>query len=99
MIARRLSLVVASLHGAVGLQAYRRPSTVYSARGAGGHYILIIPQDNVVIVHRVNTNIQAQSVSGKEFGELVKRILDAGEHVEHGGTTMITQFFLRELNP
>jgi reactive intermediate/imine deaminase len=53
------------------------PDGSYSARGAGGHYILVVPRYDVVIVHRVNTDIQGQSVSGKEFGELVKRILAA----------------------
>jgi CubicO group peptidase (beta-lactamase class C family) len=49
----------------------------YSARGAGGHYILIIPDQKLVIVHRVNTDIQGRQVSGDQFGQLVKLILDA----------------------
>lgn len=49
----------------------------YSARGAGGHYILIIPQHNMVIVHRVNTFISGNSVSGSQMGTLVKMILDS----------------------
>ncbi len=53
------------------------PDGSYSARGAGGHYILVIPAYDVVIVHRVNTDIQGNSVSGQEFGRLVKLILDA----------------------
>jgi CubicO group peptidase (beta-lactamase class C family) len=53
------------------------PDGSYSARGAGGHYILVVPKFDLVIVHRVNTDIPGQSVSGKEFGELVKRILAA----------------------
>lgn len=53
------------------------PDGSYSARGAGGHYILIIPAYDLVIVHRVNTDIQGNSVSGEEFGKLVKLILDA----------------------
>lgn len=49
----------------------------YSARGAGGHYILVIPPMDLVIVHRVNTDIPARSVSSTEFGKLVRLILDA----------------------
>lgn len=53
------------------------PDGSYSARGAGGHYILVIPAYDLVIVHRVNTDIRGRSVSGAEFGRLVKLILDA----------------------
>lgn len=49
----------------------------YSARGAGGHYILVIPSLDMVIVHRVNTDIPRNSVSGPEFGKLVGMILEA----------------------
>jgi CubicO group peptidase (beta-lactamase class C family) len=53
------------------------PEGSYSARGAGGHYILVVPAYDLVIVHRVNTDIRGQSVSGAEFGQLVKLILGA----------------------
>jgi len=53
------------------------PDGSFSARGAGGHYILVIPDYDLVIVHRVNTDIQGNSVSADEFGRLVKLILDA----------------------
>ena len=49
----------------------------FSARGAGGHYILVIPSHDMVIVHRVNTDVAGNSVSGAEFGTLVQMILDA----------------------
>lgn len=48
----------------------------YSARGAGGHYILVIPTNDMVIVHRVNTDGR-NSVSSGEFGRLVQMILNA----------------------
>ncbi len=48
----------------------------YSARGAGGHYILVIPTNDMVIVHRVNTDGR-NSVSSGEFGRLVQMILSA----------------------
>jgi CubicO group peptidase (beta-lactamase class C family) len=47
----------------------------YSARGSGGHYVLVIPEYNMVLVHRVNTDKQNNRVSKKEFGKLVKLIL------------------------
>ncbi|MBM3790446.1 MAG: serine hydrolase [Acidobacteria bacterium] len=53
------------------------PAGSYSARGAGGHYILVVPEFDLVIVHRVNTDVPGRSVSGQEFGRLVKLILDA----------------------
>ncbi len=49
----------------------------YSARGAGGHYILVIPSRDMVIVHRVNTDIRGNRVSSAEFGTLVRMILEA----------------------
>ncbi|MFC1725479.1 serine hydrolase domain-containing protein [candidate division KSB1 bacterium] len=48
----------------------------FSARGYGGHFVLVIPEMDVVIVHRVNTDIN-NSVSGIESGVLVSLILDA----------------------
>lgn len=49
----------------------------YSARGAGGHHILVIPSHDMVIVHRVDTDIRDNRVESEEFGALVKMILDA----------------------
>ena len=48
----------------------------YSARGYNGHYILIIPEMDLVIVHRVNTDID-NSVDGIQFAMLTGLILDA----------------------
>jgi CubicO group peptidase (beta-lactamase class C family) len=53
------------------------PEGSFSARGAGGHYILVIPKMDLVVVHRVNTDISGRSVSGREFGHLIKLILGA----------------------
>jgi CubicO group peptidase (beta-lactamase class C family) len=49
----------------------------FSARGAGGHYILVIPSHRMVIIHRVNTDIRGNRVAGGDFGTLVQMILDA----------------------
>ncbi len=53
------------------------PDNSYSARGAGGHYILVIPAFDLVIVHRVDTDVPGRQVSAAEFGRLVQLILDA----------------------
>ncbi|ROZ64172.1 serine hydrolase [Ramlibacter sp. WS9] len=53
------------------------PEGSYSAQGAGGHYVLVIPAYDVVIVHRVNTDIRGNQVNARQFGELVRLILDA----------------------
>jgi CubicO group peptidase (beta-lactamase class C family) len=52
------------------------PEGSYSARGAGGHYILVIPEYDLVVVHRVDT-FESNSVSASEFGVLMKIILDS----------------------
>ncbi len=53
------------------------PAGSYSARGAGGHYILVLPKLDLVIVHRVNTDIPDRRVEATEFGALTHRILQA----------------------
>ncbi len=53
------------------------PEGSYSARGAGGHYIIVIPAYDLVIVHRVNTYESDNSVSTEEMGHLVDLILNA----------------------
>ncbi len=53
------------------------PEGSYSARGARGHYVLIIPDYDLIIVHRVNTDISGNSVSSTEFGELTNMILES----------------------
>jgi len=49
----------------------------YSARGYGGHYIFVIPDYNMVVVHRVNTYIQGNFVSGRDVGTLLRLIFEA----------------------
>jgi CubicO group peptidase (beta-lactamase class C family) len=50
----------------------------YSARGAYGQFILVIPEYDMVIVHRVNSFEPGNNVSGSQFGMIVKKILMAG---------------------
>ena len=56
----------------------------YAAHGAGGHRITVMPEHDLVVVHRVNTNGRTapvggtepgESVSGAEYGELLRLIL------------------------
>jgi CubicO group peptidase (beta-lactamase class C family) len=53
------------------------PEGAYSARGAGGHYILVVPAYDLVIVHRVNTDVRNRQVTAAEFGKLVSLIFEA----------------------
>ncbi len=54
------------------------PPGTFSARGAGGHYILIAPALDLVIVHRVDTDKKdGPRVDRPEFGTLVKLLLQA----------------------
>lgn len=53
------------------------PEGSYSARGAYGQYILVIPAYNLVIVHCVDTSEKGNSVSAGGVGLLVRKILEA----------------------
>lgn len=52
----------------------------YSARGAYGQYIIVIPEYDMVIVHRVNSFEEGNLVSFNGMGLLAKMILDAGPY-------------------
>jgi len=53
------------------------PDGSFSAWGAGGHFIAVIPAYNIVAVHRVNTDDPAKKVTLEQFGELLRLILAA----------------------
>lgn len=53
------------------------PDGAYAAHGYRGHKVLVIPQWDLVIVHRVNTFKRDGSVGSGDFGKLLKLILDA----------------------
>ena len=59
------------------LPGARVPEGSYMAQGFGFHAILVIPTFKLVIVHRTNTDLPGPFVSAKEFGELVRLILEA----------------------
>jgi CubicO group peptidase (beta-lactamase class C family) len=52
------------------------PEGTYSARGAGGHYLVIFPACDLVVVHRVNT-WEGQNVTPADFGTFLAMVLDA----------------------
>ena len=50
----------------------------FSARGAGGQVLLVVPYSNLVIVHRVDTDAPIRrSFSARQLGRLFRLILDA----------------------
>jgi CubicO group peptidase (beta-lactamase class C family) len=49
----------------------------YSAAGMYGQYLVIIPKRDLVVVHRVNSDLPGRNVSGEQFGRLLKMILEA----------------------
>lgn len=53
------------------------PAGTYSANGAGGHYIVVLPALDAVVVHRVDTDTPGQAVDGAGFGRLLGAILAA----------------------
>ena len=55
----------------------RTPAGSYSAVGAGGHYCMVIPQYDLVIIHRVDTDTPGKNVSRHGFGRVVAAILAA----------------------
>jgi CubicO group peptidase (beta-lactamase class C family) len=54
------------------------PAGSYSARGYKGHNLVVIPELDVVVVHRVDTFVSANEVTDAEFGLLLRMILTAG---------------------
>lgn len=60
------------------LEGVDLPRGSYSARGAGGHYLLVVPAWDLVIVHRVDTDDKnGRRVDRAQFGTLVRRIIEA----------------------
>src|SRR5207253_3373847 len=52
------------------------PPGTYTARGAGGHYVVVIPSLDLVVVHRADTDA-GRKVDGIQFGALLEAILAA----------------------
>lgn len=53
------------------------PQGSFAAMGAGGHYCLVIPVLDMVVVHRVDTDIKGREISKCGFGRLLKAVLAA----------------------
>jgi CubicO group peptidase (beta-lactamase class C family) len=68
------------------LRGAKLPEGSYSARGARGHSVLVIPDYQLVLVHRVNTDQRGQEVTSAQFGRLVQRVLDARLATPKAGT-------------
>jgi CubicO group peptidase (beta-lactamase class C family) len=51
------------------------PRGTYSARGARGHYVVVVPQRDLVVVHRVDTDVAGRKASATAFGTLLEHIL------------------------
>ena len=49
----------------------------YSERGSGGHLVLIIPEYQMVIVHRADTDVKGKRIEKEALGSLVNLILFA----------------------
>ena len=53
------------------------PEGSYSARGAGGHYCFVIPSLDLVLVHRVDTDIKGREVKKHQLAPLLDKIIAA----------------------
>jgi CubicO group peptidase (beta-lactamase class C family) len=52
----------------------------FAGTGLGGHYLVMIPDLDLVVVHRTNTDVPQPRINDKQFGTLLKMILDARMH-------------------
>ncbi|NDL61746.1 serine hydrolase domain-containing protein [Acerihabitans arboris] len=59
----------------VALPGCELPGGSYFAYGAGGHYCLMLPTLDAVVVHRVNTDIAAREINRFQFGRLINLTL------------------------
>ncbi len=65
----------------------------YSAEGAGGHGIIVVPDLDLVIVHRVNTYLDKR-ISYRQRGKLISKIMEA-----YTGEMPESQMVLRDIEP
>jgi len=59
------------------LPSIRVPIGTFSAQGYGGHMVVVVPAYDLVVVHRVNTDIPANVVSDPQFARLLQLIFEA----------------------
>lgn len=60
-----------------GFPGVVQPEGSFSAQGAGGHFLVVVPPLDLVIVHRVDTGQPGREVNLFQFGKLLRLILDA----------------------
>ena len=53
------------------------PTGSYGGFGAGGHFNITLPALDMVIVHRVDTDVEGRALNKHKFGHLLKLILEA----------------------
>lgn len=53
------------------------PKGSYAGFGAGGHFCIVLPALDMVLVHRVDTDVQGRQLDRHKFGRLLKLVLDA----------------------
>ena len=59
------------------LPSIQVPAGTFSAQGYGGHMVVVVPAYDLVVVHRVNTDVASNVVSDAQFAKLLELILDA----------------------
>ena len=59
------------------LPSIQVPAGTFSAQGYGGHMVVVVPAYDLVVVHRVNTDVASNVVSDAQFAKLRELILDA----------------------
>jgi CubicO group peptidase (beta-lactamase class C family) len=62
-----------------GLPRVTLPDGSFWAWGTRGHYLVMVPSLNLVVVHRVNSDVSGREVTAKEFGRLLRLILESRE--------------------
>lgn len=59
------------------LPSIQVPAGTFSAQGFGVHMVVVVPAYDLVVVHRVNTDIEAHMVSDQQFARLLQLIFNA----------------------
>lgn len=53
------------------------PAGSYAARGAGGHFCLVLPGQDLVILHRVDTRVPGREVNRFQIGAMLRTLFTA----------------------
>lgn len=61
----------------------------FYAAGYRGHYVIVLPYRNLVIVHRVDTDTGNVDIGGREIGPLLWLILDAAGETDIGDAPLL----------